>query len=118
ARLSIQREPQWIFMPTLDNFIVLFARYDFLGPLLNSIQTSVLSVVLAVVISVPAAYALSRANVRSAGVLFVWLLAARALPAIGLAIPAYAIFSQLGLNDTVIALLVVYLPFNVALCTI
>jgi ABC-type glycerol-3-phosphate transport system permease component len=47
-----------------------------------------------------------------------WLLAARALPAIGLAIPAYAIFTQIGLGDTLISLLVVYLPFNVALATI
>ncbi len=118
ARVSLNPVPQWIFVPTLENFVSLFERYNFLGPVLNSIQTSVISAALALVVSVPAAYALSRAMVPSAGFVGFWLLAARALPAIGLAIPAYAIFNQIGLNDTIVALLIVYLPFNVALSTI
>jgi ABC-type glycerol-3-phosphate transport system permease component len=116
--VSMNPVPQWIFTPTLDNFVALFRDSSFLGPLLNSLQTSVGSAVLALAISAPAAYALSRARVSSAGVMGFWLLAARALPAIGLAIPAYAIFTQIGLGDTLISLLVVYLPFNVALATI
>lgn len=118
ARVSINPVPQWIFMPTLDNFVSLFDDSSFLGPLLNSVQTSVGSALLALVISAPAAYALSRARVSSAGIVGFWLLVARALPAIGLAIPAYAIFNQIGLSDTLVALLIVYLPFNVALATI
>ncbi|MGO1971804.1 MAG: carbohydrate ABC transporter permease [Propionibacteriaceae bacterium] len=118
AKVSLNPVPQWIFVPTLDNFVALFEESSFLGPLLNSLQTSLGSALIALVISAPAAYALSRAKVSSAGVVGFWLLAARALPAIGLAIPAYAIFNQVGLSDTLVALLVVYLPFNVALATI
>lgn len=118
ARVSLNPVPQWIFVPTLDNFVSLFEDSSFLGPLLNSLQSSLGSAILAVVISAPAAYALSRAGVSSAGIIGFWLLAARALPAIGLAIPAYAIFNQLGIGDTLVALLIVYLPFNVALATI
>lgn len=118
AKVSLNPVPQWIFVPTLDNFVALFEESSFLGPLLNSLQTSLGSAVIALVISAPAAYALSRARVSSAGVMGFWLLAARALPAIGLAIPAYAIFNQVGISDTLVALLVVYLPFNVALATI
>jgi ABC-type glycerol-3-phosphate transport system permease component len=116
--VSLSPVPQWIFAPTLDNFVSLFRDNSFLGPLLNSLQTSLGSAVLALVISAPAAYALSRAKVSSAGVMGFWLLAARALPAIGLAIPAYAIFTKIGLSDSLMSLLVVYLPFNVALATI
>lgn len=116
--VTLNPVPQWIFRPTLDNFISLFDSYSFLGPLLNSAQTSIGSALLAVVISAPAAYALSRAGVSSAGIIGFWLLAARALPAIGLAIPAYAIVNQVGMGDSLIPLLVVYLPFNVALATI
>jgi ABC-type glycerol-3-phosphate transport system permease component len=118
ALVSMSPVPQWIFTPTIESFVSLFRDSAFLGPLLNSIQSSLISVVLALVISAPAAYAMSRARVSSAGVIGFWLLAARALPAIGLAIPAYAIFTQVGLNDTLTALLIVYLPFNVALATI
>lgn len=116
--VSANPVPQWIFVPTLDNFVTLFQRYSFLGPVLNSLQTSVASAALALLISLPAAYALSRARVPSAGIVGFWLLASRALPAIGLAIPAYAIFNQLELIDTIGVLLIVYLPFNVALSTI
>ncbi|WP_168211624.1 carbohydrate ABC transporter permease [Ruania zhangjianzhongii] len=118
ASVSLNPVPQWIFTPTLDNFVSLFEDSSFLGPVLNSLQSSVGSAVLALVICAPAAYALSRAHVSSSGVLGMWLLAARALPAIGLAIPAYAIFTRIGLSDTIVALLLVYLPFNVALATI
>ena len=118
AKVSLNPVPQWIFVPTLDNFVALFEESSFLGPLLNSLQTSLGTALIALVISAPAAYALSRAKVSSAGAMGFWLLAARALPAIGLAIPAYAIFNQVGLSDTLVALLVVYLPFNVAQATI
>ncbi|TDE91558.1 carbohydrate ABC transporter permease [Occultella glacieicola] len=118
ASVSLNPVPQWIFTPTLDNFVSLFEDSSFLGPVLNSVQSSVASAALALAICAPAAYALSRANVSSSGVIGMWLLAARALPAIGLAIPAYAIFTRIGLSDTIVALLLVYLPFNVALATI
>lgn len=110
--------PQWLFTPTLENFRSLFVDYSFIGPLLNSVQSSLGSSLLALLIAAPAAYALSRGRGSSAGMMGFWLLCARALPAIGVSIPAYAIFNQLGLNDTIVALLLVYLPYNVALATI
>lgn len=116
--VSNERTPQLFFTPTLEAFRSLFEDYSFAGPLLNSLQSSIGSALLALVVATPAAYALSRSRSSSAGVMGFWLLCARALPAIGLAIPAYAIFSQVGLNDSIVALLVVYLPYNVALATI
>jgi len=116
--VSNQTTPQWLFTPTLESFRSLFEEYSFVSPLLNSVQSSVGSAVIALVIATPAAYALSRSRSSSAGPIGFWLLCARALPAIGLSIPAYAIFNDLGLNDTIAALLIVYLPYNVALATI
>ncbi|MFC7620826.1 carbohydrate ABC transporter permease [Microlunatus sp. GCM10028923] len=118
-----QPMPQWLFTPTLDNFRSLFEEYSFIGPLLNSLQSSLGSALVALIIAAPAAYALSRSRMgrsRAARLGWVgfWLLGARALPAIGLAIPAYAIFNEIGLNDTIVAMLIVYLPYNVALATI
>jgi multiple sugar transport system permease protein len=118
AIVTSQTKPQWVFTPTLDAFRSLFEEYSFIGPLLNSVQSSVGSALIAVVVAAPAAYALSRSRSSSAGPMGFWLLCARALPAIGLSIPAYAIFNNLGLNDSLVALLVVYLPYNVALATI
>jgi ABC-type glycerol-3-phosphate transport system permease component len=110
--------PQWVFTPTLQNFTDLFEQYSFLAPLLNSIESSIIAAIVALVIAIPAAYAMSRSRFSASGPLSIWLLCARALPAIGLAIPAYALFSKVGLNDTITALVLVYLPYNVALATI
>lgn len=118
AIITSQAKPHWVFTPTLEAFRSLFEEYSFIGPLLNSIQSSLGSALIAVVVAAPAAYALSRSRSSSAGPMGFWLLCARALPAIGLSIPAYAIFNNLGLNDSLVALLVVYLPYNVALATI
>jgi len=117
--VSNQSTPQWFFTPTFESFNSLFEEYSFVGPLLNSVQSSVGSAVIALLVATPAAYAMSRSrSSSSAGAMGFWLLCARALPAIGLSIPAYAIFNGLGLNDTIQALLIVYLPYNVALATI
>lgn len=118
AIVSSRPTPQWIFKPTLDNFSALFQQFSFLHPLINSIESSLLATIAALVIAVPAAYAMSRAGTAASSPLGIWLLCARALPAIGLSIPAYAIFSKIGLNDTITALVLVYLPYNVALATI
>ena len=56
-----QPTPQWLFVPTLDNFRSLFEEYSFVGPLLNSLQSSLGSALVALIIAAPAAYALSRA---------------------------------------------------------
>lgn len=116
--VSNQRTPEFLFTPTLEAFRSLFQEYSFVVPLLNSVQSSVGSAVIALIIATPAAYALSRSRSSTAGLMGFWLLCARALPAIGLSIPAYAIFNQVGLTDTISALLIVYLPYNVALATI
>lgn len=110
--------PHWFFTPTFDNFKALFKQYSFLPPLINSVESSLLSAVVALLVAVPAAYAMSRSRSTGAGPLGFWLLCARALPAIGLSIPAYAIFSKTGLSDTITALVLVYLPYNAALATI
>jgi ABC-type glycerol-3-phosphate transport system permease component len=117
-RVTLNPVPQWVFRPTLENFVWLFEKSNFLGPLLNSIQTSLGSAVLAILVAAPAAYALSRSGMSSTGPLSFWLLCGRALPAIGLAIPAYAIYNGLGVGDSLVGLMVVYLPYNVSLGTI
>lgn len=118
ALVSSLAQPQWIFRPTLHNFVALFSEYSFTAPLLNSLQSSLGSALLSMIIATPAAYALSRSRSRRRDFIGIALLFARALPAIGLSVPAYAIFTKLHLTDTIAALLIVYLPYNLALATI
>ena len=111
----VSNHPIWTFAPQFGNFTQLFAQGGLLHSFLNSALSSGLSAIVALVIGVPAAYALSRARVRGYWAIVAALLSARALPAVGIAIPLFVVFTHLHLIDTVWALVIAYLPFNVAL---
>jgi len=115
AHVSLAGGTTLAFVPTLENFAALFGEFDLGRPLLNSAVSSGAALIVALVIGLPAAYALSRVQVRGGTAITIALFAARGLPAIGVAIPLFLIFTDIGLVDSVWALVIVYLPFNVAL---
>ena len=90
------------------SYIELFNDYHFGTFLLNSAIVSVVTVVLTLLFAIPGAYAVAR--LRFPGQLFLSrsILLIYMVPAIVLVIPLYAIFSQLGLRDTLLGLMVVY----------
>ena len=103
------------FTPTLSNFSAVFSQGGLARPLLNSALSSGLSALVATIVGVPAAYALARVQVKGYWLVRAALFASRGLPAIGVAIPFFVIFTDIHLIDTIWALAIVYLPFNVAL---
>jgi len=103
-----------LFSPTFDHYRALWTG-AFPASFVNSIITSVASTVLALVIGVPASYALSRGNFRSARGIALWILATRMAPPIAFTIPFFLAYRFLGLSDTLIGLIIVYLTFNLAL---
>ena len=102
------------FTPTLAHYRALWTG-AFPGSFVNSLVTSVASTVLALLIGVPAAYALSRGGFRSARNIALWILATRMAPPIAFTIPFFLAYRFLGLSDTRIGLILVYLTFNLAL---
>ena len=90
------------------SYVELFADYHFGTFLLNSAIVSVVTVVVTLAFAIPGAYAVAR--LRFPGQLFLSrsILLIYMVPAIVLVIPLYAIFSQLGLRDSLIGLMVVY----------
>ena len=90
------------------SYIELFNDYHFGTFLLNSAIVSVVTVVLTLLFAIPGAYAVAR--LRFPGQLFLSrsILLIYMVPAIVLVIPLYAIFSQLGLRDSLLGLMVVY----------
>lgn len=90
------------------SYVELFVQYHFGTFLLNSALVSVATVALTLIFAVPGAYAVSR--LRFPGQLFLSrsILLIYMVPAIVLVIPLYAVFSQLGLRNTLTGLLVVY----------
>ena len=90
------------------SYIELFADYDFGTLLLNSTLVSVVTVLVTLLFSVPGAYAVAKLRFPgrqwlSGSVLLIYL-----IPAIILVIPLYAVFSQLGLRNSLLGLCIVY----------
>lgn len=102
------------FTPTLDHYRALWTG-TFPGSFVNSVVVSLSSTALALLLGVPAAYALSRARFRSSRRIALWILATRMAPPIAFTIPFFLIYRVLGLLDTQLGLIIVYLTFNLAL---
>ena len=90
------------------SYIELFKNYNFHIFLVNSFFVSIVTVFITLLFSIPGAYALARLRFPrkewfSSSVILIYL-----IPSIVLVIPLYAVFSQLGLRNSLFGLIIVY----------
>ncbi|MBM3622212.1 MAG: carbohydrate ABC transporter permease [Alphaproteobacteria bacterium] len=103
-----------VFAPTFEHYRALWTG-NFPGSFVNSVVVSLASTVLALLFGVPAAYTLARARFRRGRQIALWILATRMAPPIAFTIPFFLAYRYVGLLDTQIGLIIVYLTFNLAL---
>ncbi|MEO0357015.1 MAG: carbohydrate ABC transporter permease, partial [Pseudomonadota bacterium] len=96
------------FTALFRSYIELFTQYHFGSYLLNSTMVSIATVVITLFFAVPGAYAVARLRFPGQKFLSRSILLIYMVPMIVLVIPLYAIFSQLGLRNTLWGLLFVY----------
>ena len=119
--VALQSPPAWIFTPTLQNYVdVLFE--DKVGvALLNSLIVAVCTTALAVILGCPAAFALARFEFRGKTDLWFWFITNRFVSPVVLAFPVFMIAREIGLRDTHLGLILMYLTFTLPiviwLCT-
>jgi len=113
--LAFSYPPQWVFKPTLTNFRVVLAKVEFTKAFLNSVVVALSSVFIAMILGVPAGYALARYRFKSKKNVIMWILSTRMAPPIVIIIPFFVIVNALHLYDTKIALVVIYTVFNLPL---
>jgi len=109
--------PSWIFRPTLENYAAVLSPGDgrsegFAQLLLNSAIVSLGATALALMLAIPAAYALSMRTFRARKGLSNWILSTYMFPPIVAVIPIFVFVGKLGLMDTYAALIVPYAAFN------
>ena len=109
---AIAVPPTVIFDPTLENYSLIQERTDYTRFAWNSIVTSVGGTALAMVIAVPAAYAMAFFPSRRTKDILLWMLSTKMLPAVGVLMPIYLISQKLGLLDTRIVLVAIYAMIN------
>ena len=101
-----------IFTPTLDSFREVFARSDYFTFAGNSILISVGVTVLCLVLAVPAAYTMAFFPTRRTQQVLLWMLSTKMMPSVGVLVPIYLIWKNVGLLDTVSGLVIVYALMN------
>lgn len=109
---AIAVPPQFVFAPTLENYALVEERTDYFRYAWNSVVTSFGGTVLAMLIAIPAAYAMAFSPGRRTKDILLWMLSTKMLPAVGVLMPIYLICQKLGLLDTKIALIVIYALIN------
>jgi len=104
--------PVFVWQPTLDTFVDLWQTTNFYQYVINTLVVAVISTVLALVLGLPAAYALSRAPGWISTLLLVVALIFRALPRFAVVLPMYDIARSIGLYDTTFALALALVAIN------
>jgi len=111
------RSGEFVFVPSIQNYITVLSRTDFARYYANSIIIALSVVSVGLLIGTPAAYALGRLRFRGREDLAFWILSTRFGPPLMALIPFFLLFRMLGMIDTLPAVIIVhiasFLPFVV-----
>ena len=109
---AISVPPLFWFTPTLDNFLEVEERSDYLLYAKNSLITSVVSTVVGLLIAAPAAYSMAFFKGRHTKNILMWMLSTKMMPAVGALVPIYVLAQQAGLLDTRTGLVIIFMLSN------
>lgn len=104
--------PVWLFTPTLDHYREIFEDPKIISSVMHSLIIATSTTLLAIVLGAPAAYVLARFEFRGKSDLWFWFISNRMISPIVLALPVYLLAQTLGLLDTHLVLILIYLTFN------
>ena len=103
--------------PTLEHLRFLFSDTDYGRWLWNSALVGVLVVIITLLLAIPAAYSLARLTGRLGEQLGIGIFLTYLVPPTILFIPLSRVISNLGLQDSLWSLVLVYPSFTVPFCT-
>lgn len=110
--VALESPPVWVFEPTLSNYREVLFEDEVGRTLINSLIVAISTTVLAIALGCPAAYALARFEFRGKKDLWFWFITNRMVSPIVLALPFFLIVRHIGLLDTHLVLILIYLTFN------
>jgi sorbitol/mannitol transport system permease protein len=110
---AIASPPKFLFFHwTLENYVTVQERSNYFRHFWNSVVISGGSTILALVIAIPAAWAMAFVPGKHTKDVLMWMLSTKMMPAVGVLVPIYLLFRDLGLLDTRIGLVVVLALMN------
>lgn len=100
--------PSWTF----ENYVEVQSQRDYFKPFMNSVVISVGSTILALIIAIPAAWAMAFSPTKRTKDILMWMLSTKMMPAVGVLVPMYLMFRDFGLLDTRTGLVIVFTLIN------
>ena len=115
---AIASPPTFLFFNwTLENYAEVQSRSNYLKHVFNSVVIAFGSTFLALLVAVPAAWAMAFAPTKRTKDILMWMLSTKMMPPVGALIPVYLIFKKYDLLDSlpglVGALMLINLPIIV-----
>ena len=104
---AISRTAHFFFPPTLENYRAVQERASYLHFAWNSVIISLGSTLLSLLLAIPCAYAMAFLPTRRTKDTLLWMLSTKMMPSVGVLVPVYLVFRDLGLLDTRTGLLAV-----------
>lgn len=112
---AFSQTPVFLFTPTTDNFTEVFGGSQFGYALVNSLQVSIISSLLAVLLGSGIAYPLARFRFRGKQQLSTWILSLRIIPPIVTIIPLFLMMRAVQLNGTLLSIILLHTFMNLPL---
>jgi multiple sugar transport system permease protein len=115
---SVEHIPFWFNdPPTLDHFRYLFEKTLFATWLLNSLVIGLCVTVITLVTALPAAYSLARMTGRNGEALGIGIFLTYLVPPTLLFLPLSRVVADLGLQNSMWSLVLIYPTFTIPFCT-
>ncbi|MEA9607125.1 carbohydrate ABC transporter permease [Xanthomonas campestris pv. plantaginis] len=100
--------PSFLFFHwTLENYVAVQARSNYMGHAWNSVVVSVGSTLIALVVAIPAAWSMAFSPTKRTRGILMWMLSTKMLPPVGVLVPIYLLYRDSGLLDTQLGLIIV-----------
>ena len=110
---AVSIPPTFLFFDwTLENYAVVQERSDYVKFAMNSVYLALGSTLLALLIAIPAAWAMAFAPGKRTKDLLMWMLSTKMMPPVGALIPLYLIFRDLKLLDSHVGIIIVLMLLN------
>jgi sorbitol/mannitol transport system permease protein len=109
---AISTPPQLFFRPVVTAYGEVQARSNYLHFALNSVLISVGGTLVALLLSIPAAYAMAFHPSHRTRSTLLWMLSTKMLPPVGVLVPIYLLFRTSHLLDTRTGLIGIYALMN------
>ncbi|OWJ57839.1 carbohydrate ABC transporter permease [Inquilinus limosus] len=104
--------PSLFFTPTLENYAAVNSRIDYVSYALNSVYISFGSTFLCLILGGMAAYSMAFFPTKRTDGTLLWMLSTKMMPAVGVLVPMYMGFRDLGLLNSVVGMILLMTLVN------